>query len=259
MYFLISLLISGLLAALSLGIFSSSLAWFAQNSTVGANGMAVALKSDDSVLISRIYSYKYSENNGYADFTEIDDILSPPADALKMNAFDSYIEERRIYSPMLLKVPLSRINGKNTVNIRMTCDGALNSDNKLLNNLSNVIDIRCAVSTELDALDTGDSDAFYKAAIAYFADDSEEEYTKQGFVQRDGESYSKTEVISFDVALPAPSENCVVYILLGYDAELALKYLDDNPEVESGESEENEIDFFSDLLEIKFSAKDAEG
>lgn len=268
--------LSAALAFSCFAFFDKSVAWFASNTDVGAEGMDIMVYSDNSVGVGSICVYKVDEDNNSATLYE-----NPSAEELRniltLNQYDSVFEEKREHTPIIVKTTLEDFSGGSeaatltvTVSLKALTGYTMTNGSKtvLLPYISNFINVCCSVDPLLsDASMTPVEyysharDLFMSAPISLGA---------QRFVDYSGSGVStsigeKSDTLTFTLEKPAGQDALEVYLFLSYDENLIAKFINDNEqgvgsvgELEGYFEWGSEILFQKDIAKIVFAEAESE-
>lgn len=268
--FVVTVMLFSALILVCFVFLNRSVAWFASNSNVEANGMAVSVEAMDGISLTALRVIKYDVDNQEMIVSQTDDPTSP--DNLQLNSFDTVFEERQEYTSMILIATLTNTDGS-PFSVNINCIGSLLDDSKLAGNISNIMEIKCALSSYLDSynpdLDPNNSDLYHQAKN-FFENDANEangdiivenKFKNEQFVSvTNGVLGDKTDAIKFHVGERGEAghdEVLTLYFYINYDSALIEKYIMDrfgtnSVGTEFLSSEDNKIDFTSDIDMVVF-------
>ncbi len=239
----------------------ASYAWYVRN---------IELQSTNGVMLtsqgSGAYTTTYSVYLYNADFTDVE---KHSAEDVSLHGYDTIFTERNAYTPAIICVPVfgTSVTDGTAFTVNIQCSGGLFdpennvTNTKMLDNLSNVIGVRCAclniVPPDAPGATQANNLLFFNAvhpALQNVACKTFVDY-QTAYAQYGDNSHlsdwTKNNTLSFTVS-SAPRELAYVYIEIDYDAVLVgtYRYQNENSNA-SGEGQNGSGDIFSGALSWK--------
>lgn len=243
---------------------SRSIAWFASNKNVGGSGMGISVVADDSISISSLRALKYDTETRETSNVLLD-VENP--NLLQLNRYDKYFEERRQYTSMILIASLDNMSGS-VFTVTVNCTGDLYAGDEMASNLSNVLELRCGISSALDEWIESPSELYQQAkqffetaenAVATNSAVVSNTYWQGQFVTLSGaEINPKNNTLDFTVNLGENVEELNLYFYLNYQPDLVEKFIDLHWNEGSGSGDffgSNEEEFAGDITLVTVEKK----
>jgi len=254
-------------------VFPDTFSWLGSNLDTTSNQMNIQIQDDTTadILEYKVYRYRIEDGRVYS-------VVDDPTETnyMVMNQYDMVFTERNQYTPLIVKMTVRKTG--ELFDTTVSCTGDLyNNEGRIINNLSNVVRIRCGMNSAFDTLTESTSqseiDEFYTTALAFFRNDSKKVSVSENIV--DGKfsedvfvNYSleygnqKKNEMSFTLSsssVQSSLDTVNIYLFIDYKPELMVQFVDDtfstyhSSGVDVGFINGETYSFIKDLDKIKFS------
>lgn len=300
-----------------------STAWFANSKYSTVNDNRLSVKSDVGLVSATVIKYNQDDTKVYATAlnpytlltdadqiaidnaqraydqaeesekeqkqAELNEIINNAIQPLAINKYDMVFTENRVYTPLILKLGLTNVT-ENAIKISFMCNNdTLRENEKLVDMLSNVIEIRCSASNELDDLSTANLDTYYdqlklnlgytgvidgtvnddmagktwkgRTFVPYTVDGANnvtiaQDATKSQVIEFTLDVSDVEKQIVFDEVVGAYQEVLYLYVYFDYNVALVEEYFfeKNGKEITTDSfSRDTDIDFIKDIVSISVS------